>query len=164
MDQAIGIIEGLEKAMRSDFAWDELIMITEIIKNRVYDSIEELYSFIEHLFVDMLNDFLVQLPNAIFKEINVSHPEDLEERVKFSLKKMCKIEKLEALIQWLFPVGTTITNLMTDHHEARTMNNEGSMPLQSDTDAIDLSSMSRDLGDSTASTSTHQDEIIQINE
>ncbi|KAK9093253.1 hypothetical protein Syun_028164 [Stephania yunnanensis] len=120
LDQATEIIRGVRKALPSDYVWDELDLITAFIQHQAFGSIEELYGFVEQLFVDLLIGFLIELPNAIFKEIVESQPEDVEDRVTFSMKSICKLEKLEKLVQWSFPDGATITNLITD--EAPTTN------------------------------------------
>ncbi|KAK9116405.1 hypothetical protein Sjap_015352 [Stephania japonica] len=100
LNQSIAIIKGLPKVSLYDY----LLL-------RAYESVQELYGCIEQLFVDMLNEFLIHLPNAIFREIIESNAEDSEEAVKFALKVLCKVESLEPLVRWSFPVGTTITHL-----------------------------------------------------
>ncbi|KAK9116408.1 hypothetical protein Sjap_015355 [Stephania japonica] len=80
------------------------------------------------MFVDMLNELLIQLSNAIYKSIVESSPEDFEERMKFALEALLKIEQLEELVQWSFPSGTTITSLITD--EALLLLRRRNMPLQ----------------------------------
>ncbi|KAK9138697.1 hypothetical protein Sjap_009291 [Stephania japonica] len=88
---------------------------TDFLLVRGYRSIDELYGYIEQLYIDMLNEHLVQLPNAIFKEIIESHAEEYEEKVKFALKVLCKMEQLlEDLVQWSFPSGTAISHLMPE--------------------------------------------------
>ncbi|KAK9130961.1 hypothetical protein Sjap_011448 [Stephania japonica] len=115
LDQATLIILCLYKAIPSDYVWEELKLVAEFIQhNQAYGSIEELYSYMEQLFVGMLNEFLSQLPNAIFKYINESPAEEYEGRVKFAVKLICKIEQLEGHVQWSFPPGTTITHFVFD--------------------------------------------------
>ncbi|KAK9081298.1 hypothetical protein Syun_030661 [Stephania yunnanensis] len=109
--QSIAIIKGLKEVMQSDYVQHELAMMTDFIQLQAYESVDELYGFIEQLFVDMLDEFLVQLPNAILREIIESNAEDCQMTVKFALKVLCKVEPLESLVQWSFPVGTTITEL-----------------------------------------------------
>ncbi|KAK9138660.1 hypothetical protein Sjap_009254 [Stephania japonica] len=111
------------------FASNELAIITDfIVEHRDYSSIEDLYEFLEQMFVDMLNELLIQLPNAIYKSIVESSPEDFEERMKFVLEALLKIEQLEELVQWSFPSGTTITSLITD--EAPVLLRRRNMRLQ----------------------------------
>ncbi|KAK9138666.1 hypothetical protein Sjap_009260 [Stephania japonica] len=111
LNQSIAIIKGLKEVSLSDYVQHELAMMTDFLLLRAYESIQELYGCIEQLFVDMLNEFLIQLPNAIFREIIESNAEDCEEVVKFALKVLYKVESLEPLVRWSFPVGTTITHL-----------------------------------------------------
>ncbi|KAK9137822.1 hypothetical protein Sjap_008416 [Stephania japonica] len=133
LDRAIMVIGGLKTALScAQFVRDEVGIITDfIIRHRVYSSIEELYELMEQLFVDMLNEFLIQLPNAIYKDIIESNPEDFEEKVKFGLEALLRVQKLEGLVQWSFPVETTITRLIVD--EAPQMLLMRDMPPQSST-------------------------------
>ncbi|KAK9138664.1 hypothetical protein Sjap_009258 [Stephania japonica] len=111
LNQSIAIIKGLPKVSLYDCVQHELAIMTDFLLLRAYESVQELYGCIEQLFVDMLNEFLIQLPNAIFREIIESNAEDCEEAVKFALKVLYKVESLEPLVRWSFPVGTTITHL-----------------------------------------------------
>ncbi|KAK9137736.1 hypothetical protein Sjap_008330 [Stephania japonica] len=112
--QTIGIIKGLKEVMRADYVRDEVAMMTDFIQCQAYGSIEELHGYIEQLFVDMVNEFLTQLPTAIFKDIAESNAEEIEHRVKSALRVVCRMEQMEPLIQWSFPVGTTTTHLISD--------------------------------------------------
>ncbi|KAK9154955.1 hypothetical protein Sjap_002435 [Stephania japonica] len=115
LDQATLIILCLYKAIPSDYVWEELKLVTEFIQHsQAYGSIEVLYSYMEQLFFGMLNEFLSQFPNAIFKYINESPAEEYEGRVKFAVKLICKIKQLEGHVQWSFPLGTTITRFVSD--------------------------------------------------
>ncbi|KAK9159669.1 hypothetical protein Syun_006010 [Stephania yunnanensis] len=145
LEQAIMIIQGLHEAIPSDYVWDELKLMTEFIlqSTQAYGSVDELYGYIEQLFVGMLNEFLMQLPIAIFKYINERHAEDYEGRVKFALKLICKIELLEGHVQWSFPPGSSITRFVPDKKV---------LPLDDNT---------LDCGDNPVST-TNQDEIVQV--
>ncbi|KAK9137740.1 hypothetical protein Sjap_008334 [Stephania japonica] len=113
LDKAMRIIERLKEVVPSDYLGNELAMMTNFTLGRDYESIEELSEYIEELYVDMVKEFLVQLPNAMFKEIIKSNAKDIEKKVKFALKVLC-VEPLEALVKWSFPVGTTITHLASD--------------------------------------------------
>ncbi|KAK9138672.1 hypothetical protein Sjap_009266 [Stephania japonica] len=130
LDQAIeNIIDLKQRLILEDDVnvKEEVAVIIDFIEHKSYASIEELINNVQQLYVDMLNKFLTQLPGVIFKDIVESPPEDLEERVKLALKIVHKIEKLEAFLQWSFPVGTTISNLIADEvtsiivHENRSM-------------------------------------------
>ncbi|KAK9159580.1 hypothetical protein Syun_005921 [Stephania yunnanensis] len=114
VDQAIATIGRLKDALPSDLVREELGIIIDFIKRRNYKSIQELYDYIEQLFVAMLNEFLSQLPSAIYKEIIESNPKDYEEVIRFSLKLLCKVESLEAFVQWSYPIGANINNLITN--------------------------------------------------
>ncbi|KAK9141166.1 hypothetical protein Scep_010847 [Stephania cephalantha] len=111
--QVIDVLGRMKEALPADLVQQELSIITDFIKRRNHRSIQELHDCIEHLFVDMLNEFLTQLPNAIYKEITESSPEDYEKAIRFSLKLLCKVESLEAFVHWSYPIGTNITNLIT---------------------------------------------------
>ncbi|KAK9137733.1 hypothetical protein Sjap_008327 [Stephania japonica] len=100
LDKAISIIRHLKEVLRTDSVQKELAMITDFLLVRGYRSFDELYGYIEQIYIDMLNENLVQLPNAIFKEIIENHAEEYEEKVKFALKVLCKMERLEDLVQW----------------------------------------------------------------
>ncbi|KAK9159649.1 hypothetical protein Syun_005990 [Stephania yunnanensis] len=131
VDLAVRITKWLKYALppTAKFVPDELAIITDfILEHRNYSSIEDLYEFLEQMFVDMLNELLIQLPNAIYKSILESSSEDFEERMKFALEAILKIEQLEELVQWSFPSGTTITRLITD--EAPLLLGRHDMPLQ----------------------------------
>ncbi|KAK9116313.1 hypothetical protein Sjap_015260 [Stephania japonica] len=112
--KAMAIIKGLKEVLPSDYVRDELEMMTDFIQCRAYETIEELYRYIEQLYVDMVKEFLFPLPKAILKEIVESNAEDIEKKVRFSLKVLCKMEPLEALVEWSFPVETTITDSVSD--------------------------------------------------
>ncbi|KAK9154958.1 hypothetical protein Sjap_002438 [Stephania japonica] len=116
LDQASMVIQGLYKAMPSDYVWEELKLVTEFIRQstQTYGSVEELYHYMEQLFVAMVTEFLIQLPNAIFKYISESAVEEFEERVKCSLKLISKMKHLEGLVQWSFPPGTAITCFLSN--------------------------------------------------
>ncbi|KAK9138667.1 hypothetical protein Sjap_009261 [Stephania japonica] len=126
LDQATLIILCLYKATPSDYVWEELKLVTECIQHsQAYGSIEELYSYMEQLFVGMLNEFLSQFPNAIFKYINESPVEEYEGRVKFAVKLICKIEQLEGHVlelpllalylttKFLYQMTTYLKNLIS---------------------------------------------------
>ncbi|KAK9160007.1 hypothetical protein Syun_006348 [Stephania yunnanensis] len=152
--QAIAIIRGLKEELPADYIQDELAIVTEfIIRRQVHGSIEDLYGYLEQLFVDMLNEYLVQLPNAIFKEIVECHSEECEKRIKSALRVLHKFEQLEGLVPWSFPEGTTITHLISD--EAPTRRRFRSVGSNTSTTA-DMG-----LGSHTGST-TSKDEIIQV--
>ncbi|KAK9137817.1 hypothetical protein Sjap_008411 [Stephania japonica] len=118
VEQAIVTVGRLKDALPSDLVREELGIIIDFIKCRNYRSIQELYDYIKQLFVEMLNEFLSQLPNAIYKEIIESNPKDYEEVIRFSLKLLCKVESLEAFVQWSYPIGTNINNLITNTNDA----------------------------------------------
>ncbi|KAK9141167.1 hypothetical protein Scep_010848 [Stephania cephalantha] len=111
--QVIDVLGRMKDALPADLVQQELGIITDFIKRRNRRSIQEVHDYIEHLFVDMLNEFLTQLPNAIYKEITESSPEDYEKAIRFSLKLLCKVESLEAFVHWSYPIGTNITKLIT---------------------------------------------------
>ncbi|KAK9169632.1 hypothetical protein Syun_001772 [Stephania yunnanensis] len=97
--KATVIIRGLKEELPADYIQDELAIVTEfIIRRRVHGSIEDLYWYLEQLFVDMLNEYLVQFPNAIFKEIVECHSEECEKRIKSALRVLHKFEQLEGLV------------------------------------------------------------------
>ncbi|KAK9085784.1 hypothetical protein Sjap_026195 [Stephania japonica] len=95
----IDVLGRLKGALPDDIVKDEMEIITEFIRHRNLRSIQQIHDYIEHLFVDMLNEFLTQVPNAIYKEITESSPEDYEKAMRFSLKLLCKVESVEAFVQ-----------------------------------------------------------------
>ncbi|KAK9141024.1 hypothetical protein Scep_010705 [Stephania cephalantha] len=118
LDQAIETIkrgreEMLDMARLSTWM-DKVASILGYLENQVYASIEDLYQDMEQITVSMLKELLSQLPSLICKEIIESSTEELGRKVKYGLKLLSKIEQLEPLIPWSFPVGTTITSLVTD--------------------------------------------------
>ncbi|KAK9159817.1 hypothetical protein Syun_006158 [Stephania yunnanensis] len=118
LDQATETIKrGREKMLdmaRLSTEMDEVASILGYLENQVYASIEDLYQEMEQITVSMLKELLSQLPSLICKEIIESSTEELGRKVKYGLKLLSKIEQLEPLIPWSFPVGTTITSLVTD--------------------------------------------------
>ncbi|KAK9116410.1 hypothetical protein Sjap_015357 [Stephania japonica] len=115
--QVIDVLGGLKGALPDDIVKEELEIITDFIRHRNLRSIQQIHDYIEHLFVDMLNEFLTQLPNAIYKEITESSLEDYEKVIRFSLKLLCKVESVEAFVQWSYdsyPIGTNIKTLITN--------------------------------------------------
>ncbi|KAK9141076.1 hypothetical protein Scep_010757 [Stephania cephalantha] len=93
-----------------------------------YRSMEELYFHSEQLFVDMLLFFLSQLPIAILKEVNESPIEAHEERSRFVLKLLCKLELLEDKVRWSFPEGYRVTRLM-DPEAVEGINDDTENPI-----------------------------------
>ncbi|KAK9138683.1 hypothetical protein Sjap_009277 [Stephania japonica] len=153
--QAIAIIRGLKEELPADYIQNELAIITEfIMRRRVHGSIEDLYRYLEQLYVDMLNEHLVQLPNAIFKEIVECHSEECEKIIKSALRVLHKFEQLEGLVQWSFPEGTTITHLISDEAPSRRR-------FRSSVGGNTSTTGDMDLGGPSCS-ATSQDEIIQI--
>ncbi|KAK9146048.1 hypothetical protein Sjap_005951 [Stephania japonica] len=114
LNRAISIIKGLHEALQSDYLRDEFALMTDFILSRAYESLSDWHDYIKRLYVDMVKEFLGQLPNATFKDIRESNVEDCEKRVRFTLKVLWKMEQQEALVPWSFPVGTTITHLIFD--------------------------------------------------
>ncbi|KAK9138658.1 hypothetical protein Sjap_009252 [Stephania japonica] len=115
--QVIDVLGRLKGALPDDIVKDELEIITEFIRHRNLRSIQQIHDCIEHLFVNMLNEFLTQVPNAIYKEITESSLEDYEKAIRFSLKLLCKVESVEAFVQWSYdsyPTGTNIKTLITN--------------------------------------------------
>ncbi|KAK9150220.1 hypothetical protein Syun_008529 [Stephania yunnanensis] len=113
--EAITIMKSVKKRLHreNNVIAKEVGVISGFTQRRAYASIEELHRDLEQLFVDVLSEGLVRLPGIILKEINESSPEDLEKRLKEALKVVSKIQQLEGLVQWSFPLGTTITSLAT---------------------------------------------------
>ncbi|KAK9159650.1 hypothetical protein Syun_005991 [Stephania yunnanensis] len=114
IDQAMAVVRRLKDALPSDLVREELGILTSFIQQQRYRSVEELNDYIEQLFVEMLTELLIQLPNAIYKEIIECNPEDYEKVIRFSLKLLCKVESLEAFVQWSYPIGTYINDLITN--------------------------------------------------
>ncbi|KAK9116317.1 hypothetical protein Sjap_015264 [Stephania japonica] len=115
--QVIDVLGRLKGALPSDLVQKELEIITDFIRHQNLRSIQQMHDCIEHLFVNMLNEFLTQVPNAIYKEITESSLEDYEKAIRFSLKLLCKVESVEAFVQWSYdsyPTGTNIKTLMTN--------------------------------------------------
>ncbi|KAK9131888.1 hypothetical protein Scep_011416 [Stephania cephalantha] len=114
LDQVTETIKRVEKSnVANGLMGLEVNMVLEFIQQKVYASIEEFNEGLEQLFVDVLNQCIAHLPCIILKEISESSPEDLEKKIKEALRVVSMARKFEALIQWSFPVGTTITSLAT---------------------------------------------------
>ncbi|KAK9150224.1 LOW QUALITY PROTEIN: hypothetical protein Syun_008533 [Stephania yunnanensis] len=113
LEQAIETI----KSVKGQSSWanhlisQEVDVILDFVQQKAYTSMDELHVGLEQLFVDMLNERLGLLPGTILKEINESTPEDLE---KSARSFEAKFRKLEGLVQWSFPAGTTITSLVSE--------------------------------------------------
>ncbi|KAL5701429.1 hypothetical protein ACHQM5_026765 [Ranunculus cassubicifolius] len=60
----------------------------------------------------MLHLFLAELPNALFKEVVESPPEEFEDRISHGLEFQYKVDPLEAHIQWLFPMECDMSSLV----------------------------------------------------
>ncbi|KAK9150217.1 hypothetical protein Syun_008526 [Stephania yunnanensis] len=135
--EAITIMKSVKKRLHrgNNVIAQEVGVISSFIQRRAYTSIEELHRDLEQLFVDVLSEGLVRLPSIILKEINESSPEDLEKRLKEALKVVSKIRQLEGLVQWSFPLGTTITSLAT---VASTIGDEGETQETSNSNAITI--------------------------
>ncbi|KAK9135138.1 hypothetical protein Syun_014468 [Stephania yunnanensis] len=161
LDFAMGIIQTLPRVLPSDAIEQDMVILTDFIRNRTYGSLAELYAFFEQLFVEMLNKFLVQLPEAILKEINESNAENFEETVRFALKVLCKVESIEPYVQWVYPPGANNTDLITNNGGANpatapVLNDEngGTAALENN---IDGASNGTD-----ATANSNQDEIVEI--
>ncbi|KAK9081308.1 hypothetical protein Syun_030671 [Stephania yunnanensis] len=149
--QAIEIIRGLKGELPTDYVRKELAIITEFILScRAHGSVEELYGCLEQLFVHLSIEYLIELPNAIFKEIVECHPEECEKRIKSVLKILGKIEELEGVVPWSFPEGTTISHLISD---------EGKSFM---TAAGSIHGIGKDCGNDQSDSKTTRDEIIQV--
>ncbi|KAK9116411.1 hypothetical protein Sjap_015358 [Stephania japonica] len=107
------VLESLKDAQPADLVQEELHIITDFIKHQNCRSIQELDNFTQ-LFVEILNEFLKQLPNAIYKEIAERSLEDYEKVTRLSLKLLRKVESLEAYVPGSYPIGTTIDTLITN--------------------------------------------------
>ncbi|KAF9597505.1 hypothetical protein IFM89_019032 [Coptis chinensis] len=106
LNRSLAIIKELKTALPSNFVWDEVGIIVDFISNdHDYSYIEDLYNYIELLFVNMLYTFLPQLPHALYKEVSESPAEDFNDRVRRSLGILYKIESLDDQIHWSFPTG-----------------------------------------------------------
>ncbi|KAK9111380.1 hypothetical protein Scep_018899 [Stephania cephalantha] len=161
LDFAMGIIQTLPRVLPSDAIEQDMVILTDFIRNRTYGSLAELYAFFERLFVEMLNKFLVQLPDAILKEINESNAENFEETVRFALKVLCKVESIEPFVQWVYPPGANNTDLITNNGGANpatapVFNNEngGTAALENNIDGA--------TNGADATANSNQDEIVEI--
>ncbi|KAK9116319.1 hypothetical protein Sjap_015266 [Stephania japonica] len=113
IDQAIAVVRRLKDVLPSDLVREELGILTSFVQQQRIRSVEELHDYIEQLFVEMLNELLIQLPNVIYKEIIECNPQYYEKVIKFSLKLLCEVESLEAFVQLSYPIGTNISDLIT---------------------------------------------------
>ncbi|KAK9150209.1 hypothetical protein Syun_008518 [Stephania yunnanensis] len=131
VDEAIETIKSVKEKSRltNPLIMQEVDAILDFILQKAYASMEELHRGLEQLFVDMLNEHLAQLPGVILKEINESSPEDMEKRLRKALEVVSKIQQLEGLIQWSFPVGASITSFITEAsmfgEDAKTLESNG---------------------------------------
>ncbi|KAK9135140.1 hypothetical protein Syun_014470 [Stephania yunnanensis] len=161
LDFAMGIIQTLPRVLPSDAIEQDMVILTDFIRNRIYGSLAELYAFFEQLFVEMLNKFLVQLPEAILKEINESNAENFEETVRFALKVLCKVESIEPYVQWVYPPGANNTDLITNNGGA----NPATAPVLNDenggTAALE-NSIDGATNGADATANSNQDEIVEI--
>ncbi|KAK9159637.1 hypothetical protein Syun_005978 [Stephania yunnanensis] len=115
LPRALKVIKELKDAMPNDIVKEEVRVITDFINRHGYKTMEDLQNYMERLFADMMNKFLVQFPNAIYRELTECYLEEYEEKVRKALTLICRVEPLikEKLVQWSFPSGTNITALMT---------------------------------------------------
>ncbi|KAK9137816.1 hypothetical protein Sjap_008410 [Stephania japonica] len=104
IDQAMAVVRRLKDALPSDLVREELGILTSFIQQQRFRSVEELHDCIEQLFVEMLNELLRQLPNAIYKEIIECNPEDYEKT------KRSKREEEEAPLFIFFIIAFTRRN------------------------------------------------------
>ncbi|KAF5179331.1 transmembrane protein [Thalictrum thalictroides] len=93
--------------------------ISNFVTRQNYSCIEDLYNYIEQIFVDMVHIYFAQLPHAIFKDVNDSPVEEFEGRTRNAIRFLCQLESLEDQIQWSFPVGTNILRLITSELVSR---------------------------------------------
>ncbi|KAK9111382.1 hypothetical protein Scep_018901 [Stephania cephalantha] len=161
LDFAMGIIQTLPRVLPSDATEQDMVILTDFIRNRTYGSLAELYAFFERLFVEMLNKFLVQLPEAILKEINESNAENFEETVRFALKVLCKVESIEPFVQWVYPPGANNTDLITNNGGA----NPATAPVLNDENG-GTAALENNIDGATngadATANSNQDEIVEI--
>ncbi|KAK9134645.1 hypothetical protein Syun_013975 [Stephania yunnanensis] len=161
LDFAMGIIQTLPRVLPSDAIEQDMVILTDFIRNRTYGSLAELYAFFEQLFVEMLNKFLVQLPEAILKEINESNAENFEETVRFALKVLCKVESIEPYVQWVYPPGANNTDLITNNGGA----NPATAPVLNDENG-GTAALENNIDGATngadATANSNQDEIVEI--
>ncbi|KAK9110388.1 hypothetical protein Sjap_018448 [Stephania japonica] len=167
LDFAMGIIQTLPRVLPSDAIEQDIVILTDFIRNRTYSSVAELYAFFKQLFVEMLNKFLVQLPEAILKEIIESNAENFEETVNFALKIICKVESIEPFVQWVYPPGANITALITNNDAGNVPNGEGegvanpaNAPVVNDENGGTAPPENNTNGATTAD--SNQDEIVEI--
>ncbi|KAK9153207.1 hypothetical protein Sjap_000687 [Stephania japonica] len=153
----------LKEFLPDDFVRDELVIITSFLLARDYNSIEGLYRYMEHLFVDMLNKFLTQLPSASFKKVVESVPEDYEKTLRFALKILGKVEPIEKLVTWSFPIGINVTDLITDGAQAQAQPLEINLITASNTfSSTDDTNFITASNTFTSNDDSNQDEIIEV--
>ncbi|KAK9140667.1 hypothetical protein Scep_010348 [Stephania cephalantha] len=81
---------------------NEVGFIFEMINDfrREKKSLEELCHHMKQVAIDILHLFLMELPNAIFKYISDSPYEEFEERIRLSLKFICRLDLIDSKISW----------------------------------------------------------------
>ncbi|KAK9131867.1 hypothetical protein Scep_011395 [Stephania cephalantha] len=104
----------------------------------------------------------------MLNEINESTPEDLRKRLREALEVVSKFEQLEGLIQWSFPVGTTITSFiaeisMVGGDTTILESNDNAITIDGACSACENVHESTTAGDVRANVSTaKEDEVTQI--
>ncbi|KAK9159994.1 hypothetical protein Syun_006335 [Stephania yunnanensis] len=113
VDSVLSTFDEVYQISRAKHMETEVQIIRDFIQDCEYSSVEELCEYIYQLFVDMSHWFLAQFPASIFREVHESPVEDYEERARFILKLLYKLEpSLEDKVQWSFPVGANITRFL----------------------------------------------------
>ncbi|KAK9081306.1 hypothetical protein Syun_030669 [Stephania yunnanensis] len=84
LPQALKVIKELKDAMPNDIVKEEVRVITDFINRHGYETMEDLQNYMEQLFADMMNKFLVQFPNAIYRELTECYLEEYEEKVRMA--------------------------------------------------------------------------------
>ncbi|KAF5193146.1 hypothetical protein FRX31_017267 [Thalictrum thalictroides] len=116
LDQALAIMQRLKdrSVLAKGNLWPQLGDVVDFINRKTYLSVEDLYTSIEQLFVDMLHITLAQLPAAIFKSLSDSSAEEFEDRVQLAMKFLFKTGCLEDIIRWWSPSEYNISSFVTD--------------------------------------------------
>ncbi|KAK9118823.1 hypothetical protein Scep_016916 [Stephania cephalantha] len=84
----------LKDGMDEDIVKEEVRIITDFINSWGYETISDLQDYMEQLFADMMNKFLVQFRNAIHRELTECYLEEYEENVRMALTLIQLARKL----------------------------------------------------------------------
>ncbi|XP_043700409.1 uncharacterized protein LOC122651152 [Telopea speciosissima] len=126
----------------------EFSIICKFILEQNYESVEDVFDFLEMCFVKILCFNLSSLPLAILKEINGDDPFEIgERRVKKAFKFFCELELLGDTIEWSWPATFVLESQANDVRSLVQAELSSSFPLSSLAAAADGAAYATDDDD-----------------